>query len=231
MPKRVAIVQSSYVPWKGFFDLINSVDELILLDDVQFTRRDWRNRNRVKTPRGVAWLTIPVQVKGQYHQKICETRVVGPDWRQTHWKTLRTCYGRAGHFREYAGRIEELYDTCDYDRLSDINHHFITAICDILGINTKITWSMSREKPDDRVGRIVELCRQAEATEYLSGPSAASYLDQAHFDRLDIRVRWMDYSGYPEYPQLFPPFDHHVTILDLLFNTGPAATSYMKTLT
>src|SRR4030095_6284230 len=97
--KRVAIVQSSYIPWKGYFDLIRASDEFILLDDVQFTKRDWRSRNRIKTQRGPAWLTIPVRTKGLYKQLIQDTYVSDVRWGEAHWATLRASYARAPFFR------------------------------------------------------------------------------------------------------------------------------------
>ena len=103
--KTVAIVQSCYIPWKGYFDLINLVDEFILYDDRQYTRRDWRNRNRIKTPQGSQWLTIPVEVKGRYDQRIDETRISDPDWAEQHWKTLTHNYASAPHFDDYGERL------------------------------------------------------------------------------------------------------------------------------
>src|SRR5262245_56509817 len=128
--KRVAIVQSSYVPWKGYFDLIRAVDEFILLDDVQFTRRDWRSRNRIKTSHGTAWLTVPVQSKGRYRQSILETCVDGQDWAQKHWAILRANYARASCFSDYARDIENVYrDLASEARLSIINHRLIAMVC------------------------------------------------------------------------------------------------------
>src|ERR1700754_2429408 len=100
--KRVAIVQSNYIPWKGYFDLIAAVDEFILYDDMQYTRRDWRNRNQIKTPLGVQWMTVPVQVKGKYYQKIKDTEIDGIDWAEAHWRLLAQNYRRAAHFNEIA---------------------------------------------------------------------------------------------------------------------------------
>ena len=136
--KKVAIVQSNYIPWKGYFDLINSVDEFILLDEVQFTRRDWRNRNRIKTPAGPVWLTIPVRVKGKYFQKISETEVSDPGWAEHHWKTLTANYGRAPHFSAFCEVLERSYLECNESHLSLINRRFLDAICQILGIGTRI---------------------------------------------------------------------------------------------
>jgi hypothetical protein len=225
--KRVAAVQSSYIPWKGYFDLIRRVDEFVLLDDVQFTRRDWRNRNRIKTPQGLAWLTIPVETKGRFRQTIAETRIGDASWRERHWTTLRHAYGRAPYFEAYAPRIEALYARADDELLSSVNHHFLTGICEILGIDTSLTWSMDYATEGASSERLVSLCRAAGATTYLSGPSARAYLDEALFHAHDIEVAWMEYDGYPEYDQLHPPFEHGVTILDLIFHTGPEALDHM----
>ena len=226
--KKAAIVQSNYIPWKGYFDMIAAVDEFILYDDVQYTRRDWRNRNQIKTPRGVEWLTIPVEVKGKYLQKVRETRVSDPGWARSHWSALEQSYGRARHFVRYRERLRELYLGCGDELLSRINFRFIAAVCELLGIRTKISWSMDYELVEGKTERLVGLCRSAGATHYLSGPAARDYIDQAQFDRAGIAVSYMDYSGYPPYTQLHGDFVHTVTILDLLFNEGPDAPRYMK---
>ena len=228
MSKTVAILQSNYIPWKGYFDMINLVDEFILFDDMQYTRRDWRNRNRIKTPQGPAWLTIPVEVKGRYFQAIKDTVVSDPAWAATHWKSLVHNYSRAPFFRQFSETIEELYISCTETSLSRINHRFLTAICGLLGIETSITWSMDYRLAEGKTERLVDLCVQAKATSYLSGPAARDYIDPALFERAGIELQYADYSGYPEYPQLFPPFEHSVTVLDLLFNTGPDAPRFMK---
>ncbi len=227
--RTVAIVQSNYIPWKGYFDLINRADAFILLDDVQYTRRDWRNRNRIKTPQGVQWLTIPVEVKGKYHQRICDTQVSDPAWGAAHWATLRHHYGQAPHFAEYGSQVEALYAVDGERSLSRINFRFLTAICGLLGITTPILWSMDYDTPAEPTARLLSLCRAAGATRYLSGPAAQAYLDEAPFAAAGIAVDYMAYDGYPEYPQRHGPFDHHVTVLDLLFNAGPEAPRYMKT--
>jgi WbqC-like protein family len=226
--KRVAIVQSAYIPWKGFFDLANSVDELILLEDAQYTRRDWRNRNRIKTPRGLRWLTIPVKSKGRYLQRIDEVEVSDQGWRGDHWRTLVHSYSRAPCFERYRERLEELYLGSAEDRLSAINRRFIEAVLDLLGIRTRISLSTDYGEGGRRSARLVSLCRESGATKYLSGPTARSYLDKDLFAGAGIGVDYMDYSGYPEYPQLHPPFEHKVSIIDLLVHTGPEAPRYMK---
>ncbi len=226
--KTVAIVQSCYIPWKGYFDLVNRADEFILYDDRQYTRRDWRNRNRIKTPQGPIWLTIPVQVKGRYHQRIDETEISDADWREQHWRTLRHAYAAAPCFSDVADRSEALYRETRETRLSLVNRRFIDAICELLGIETSLSWSTDYDVEGARTERLVNLCLAAGASRYLSGPSAREYLDEEQFARHDIDLEYVDYAGYPEYPQLYPPFEHAVTILDLLFHTGRDAPRYMK---
>lgn len=226
--KTLAVVQSNYIPWKGYFDLINFADEFVLLDDVQYTRRDWRNRNRIKTRNGVQWLTIPVQVAGRYEQKIKDTKVANHRWRQTQWTTIRHSYAQAPYFALYKDILEPLYCDGREEYLSEINFKFLTAICSLLGITTRLSWSTDCVYRQGRMERLVDLCRHVDASRYLSGPSAKAYLDEATFTESGITVTYMDYASYPEYDQLFPPFEHHVSILDLLFNVGPAAVLYMK---
>jgi WbqC-like protein family len=225
--KTVASVQSSYIPWKGYFDLIRRSDEFILYDNAQFTKRDWRNRNRIKTPNGLMWLTIPVEVKGKFEQPIKDTRVAEPHWNERHWLSIQANYARAPFFGAYKPVLEELYRECRTTWLSEINYRFISRICDLLSIETRLTWSMDYPVVSGRTERLVGLCTHAGATEYLSGPSAQGYIDAKLFEDAGISLTYMDYQGYPEYPQLHPPFDHQVSIIDLLVHTGPNATAHM----
>ena len=226
--KRVAIVQSNYIPWKGYFDMIASVDEFILFDDMQYTRRDWRNRNQVKTPQGVQWITVPVKVKGKYLQTIRETEIDGEDWAQAHWKTLGLNYRRAPHFAEVAAWLEPYYGVGRFTHLSALNRALIEAVCGYLGIGTRITNSWDYRLVEGRTERLAELCAQAGGAEYVSGPAARDYVDEKVFADRGIKLEWFDYSGYPEYPQLWGEFAHGVTVLDLLFNCGRDAALMMK---
>ena len=226
--KKVAIVQSNYIPWKGYFDMIAAVDEFILYDNMQYTRRDWRNRNQIKTPQGVRWLTIPVEVKGRYSQKICETQVSNPGWGRKHWSTIVHNYTRAKCFKEYRELFESLYLGCDEKYLSRINYRFIRGICGLLNIQTRISWAMDYPEAEGKTERLIALCKAAGARQYLSGPSAKGYIDEPLFEAAGIRLSYMDYSGYPAYTQLHGKFEHRVTILDLIFNEGSAAPRFMK---
>ena len=230
MGKVVAIVQSNYIPWKGYFDLIRRVDEFILFDDAQYTRRDWRNRNKIKTPTGLRWLTIPVEVKGKFSHAIKDTVISDPGWAMHHWQTLVHNYARAKYFSLYRDELEELYSGTTTRYLSEINFRFLNALCRILEITTRLSWSMDYELVPGKTERLVSLCKQARAAEYLSGPSARGYLDEDLFRAENITLRYMDYSGYPEYDQLYPPFEHAVSVIDLILNTGPDAPKYLQSL-
>jgi WbqC-like protein family len=227
--KRVAIVQSNYIPWRGYFDLIGLVDEFVLFDDRQFTRRDWRNRNRIKTAQGTLWLTIPVRVKGRRFQRIDETEVDGGQWTSRHWAILTHAYRAAPHFDENEARFRRAYERCALEtRLSCVNRILIREICEVLGIQTQLRTASEFPGDETKTERLLEICLQAGATTYLSGPAAKQYLDVSQFDSAGIAVEWMDYAGYPEYPQLHGPFEAAVTVLDLIFNTGSRAPELMQ---
>lgn len=226
--KSVAIVQSCYIPWKGYFDLIRAVDAFVLLDEVQFTKRDWRNRNRIKTAAGARWLSIPVVSKGRFTQAIDETEIAEP-WADQHWAALQHSYARAPHFRTMAPLVQALYEAAAGERLlSRVNFTLTGGICRMLGIATPILWSRDFPTHGVKTDRLLSICAALGATHYLSGPAARAYLETDKFRDRGIELAYADYSGYPEYPQLYPPFDHAVTILDLLFNAGGDATRYMK---
>lgn len=225
---RIMISQSNYIPWKGFFDAINSVDTYVIYDEVQYTRRDWRNRNKIKTPQGTTWLSIPVDVKGKYSQRISETRVSSSDWSDLHWKTLKHTYSKAPYFKDLAPIFERAYEEVKLmPHLSDINEHFLKLICKLLEIKTQLVQSTRFALQDGRCERILGICKDLKATHYLSGPSAKGYIDEHLFKVEGIEVDYFDFTNYPEYPQLHPPYDPAVTILDLLFMTGPTAPRYI----
>lgn len=226
--KRIAISQSNYIPWKGYFDLINSVDEFVIYDDMQYTKRDWRNRNLIKTPKGAQWLSIPVEVKGKFTQKIRETKVVSMQWREKHLKSLCQNYSKALYFKENYTWFEALLMGIKSVYLSEINTCILSEINNFLGISTKISYSWDYKFSGDRTQKLVELCQQIGADEYISGPSAKSYINASLFEKSNIKLSWFNYSNYKEYTQLFPPFIHNVSILDLIFNMGKDAPLYLK---
>lgn len=224
--KKVAIVQSNYIPWRGYFDLIAAVDEFILYDDVQFTSRDWRNRNMIKTPTGSQWISVPV---GQnIHRRIRDVVLLEKKWQKKHWRSIEINYCRAPYFNEVSEWLESLYMTQTYNYLSVLNRQLIESICKYLDIRTVISNSWDYTLHGGRTERLVNLCVQAKGTEYITGPAAKNYIDEKVFADRGIKLTWLDYSGYQVYPQLWGEFIPRITILDLLFNCGREAHSYMK---
>ena len=223
---RASIVQSGYLPWKGQFDLIHDADVHVFLDDVQFTLRDWRTRNRIKTERGAAWLSIPVGS----HRELCIDEIVleNRQWQAEHWKTLRHTYGRAPHFNRYKAFFEDLYLDRRWASLSELNQYLTRTIAqEFLGIRTRFLDARPLGTQGRKTPRLLEILLKVGATTYFTGPTTRSYLDVEMLARHGIQAIFKDMDGYPEYPQAHPPFEHRVSIVDLLFNAGPEAPAYI----
>jgi len=225
---KIAIMQSNYIPWKGYFDMINMVDVFVIYDTVQYTKNDWRNRTLIVTKTGPQCLTIPVRVES-LQQRINQTRVANAKWNRKHWNTLMANYAKADSFNLYRDKFEQLYASNDSLLLSEINLALIKLICGLLEIKTKIVRSEDFNLPGDRNQRLLELCNVLGADTYLSGPAARIYLDEARFEKSGIRVEWMSYDGYRVYNQDSAEFYHGVSIVDLLFNEGDEARKYLLT--
>jgi hypothetical protein len=187
---------------------------------MQYTRRDWRNRNKIKTAQGVAWLTIPVRSKGKYHQRIDETEIDGDQWKRAHWRAIVSNYRKAPYFDEAAAVLEPLYQR-DYVLLSDLNITFLQAINTYFDIKTPLVRSTDYDAQGIKTDRLLSLCKATGADIYVSGPSAKSYFETDKSEAAGIAVEWFDYEGYPEYTQLWGPFEHAVSIVDVMFNCGP----------
>jgi hypothetical protein len=232
MDKKIAILQSNYIPWKGYFDIIRNVDEFIIYDHVQFTKNDWRNRNIIKTQNGCEWLTIPVY-RFNLQQKINETKISNTNWTKKHWNSIQNSYAKAEYFYKYKEIFEDLYlnQLQRVSLLSDINATFIRQINKILNINSKISFSADYSLMAGKNEALVNLCKQAKAKKYISGLAAKNYINESLFATENIEVQWIDYCRYPEYTQLHGAFQHNVSILDLIFNEGPHAKKYLKDFT
>ena len=223
---KVAIVQSNFLPWRGYFDLIRQSDLFIIYDDVQYTKGDWRNRNRIKTPRGSEWITVPVR-HGPLAQRIEETLVnYSTPWARKMLKRIHDAYREAPHLEPYFAELTELL-TPQASSISDLNVRLLRWACGHLGIATPLRMSREYEASGARTERLIEILGQAGATAYLSGPSARAYLEPALFERAGIGLEYKVYD-YPEYEQLHPPFDPAVSIIDLLFMVGRAASTYLE---
>lgn len=223
---RVGIIQSNYIPWKGYFDIIHDVDLFVFHDDLQYTKGDWRNRNRIKTEGGERWLTIPVGASE--HRLICEVPMPEPSWAVDHWRRLEAAYRRAPHFDDYRAYFRSYYLERQWRTLSEFNQALTIGIArDLLGLTTAFADSRSFDLTGAKGGRVLELLQKAGAEAYVSGPAARDYITDDSFRDAGIEVTWKDYAGYPAYEQLHPPFSHAVTILDLLFHAGPNAPYYI----
>lgn len=224
--RRVAILQSNYIPWKGYFDIIHDVDLFVFYDDVQYTKNDWRNRNKIKSAAGAEWLTVPA---GEARDRlICEVELKDAGWQAKHWRTLQQNYGRCPHFERYRDYFEDVFLRQRWTHLSALNQALVRHVAsEFLGIRTQFADSRQFGASGQKQDRLLDLLARCEATHYLSGPAAKAYIDPAQFDRAGIVLAWKDYAGYPEYAQRFPPFEHGVSVLDLLFNVGPEAPHYI----
>jgi hypothetical protein len=226
--KKIIITQSNYIPWKGYFDAIALADEFVIYDDMQFTRRDWRNRNIIKTPEGSKWITIPVEVKGKYFQKINETKISNSNWNKEHLNIIKQNYNKAIYFKEYYSFFESLYLNSKSLYLTEINYNFISAICQILDIKTTIRFSSEFDLKVERTERLLDICQKLDGTDYYSGPSAKNYMNEQLFENANVKIHYFDYSNYPIYKQMHEPFEHGVSIIDLFFNTGPDIKKMFK---
>lgn len=223
---KVAISQSNYIPWKGYFDMIAKSDVFVLYDEMQYTRRDWRNRNKIKTPNGLIWLTIPVKAKGNYYQKINEIRVSDRGWAKKHLKSIELNYKKAAYFETVFPLIEQWYkEAAEFDFLSEINRFFLEKICDRIGIKTRLVNSSQYTITGSKTEALISILDQMDNVDvYISGPSAKDYLNTTPFQSRDIEIEWMDYQHYPEYTQLYGSFEHGVSVLDVLLNCGFEST-------
>ncbi|WP_150526421.1 WbqC family protein [Roseibium sediminis] len=227
---RVGVIQSSFIPWRGYFDFIASVDLFVFHDDIQYTKGDWRNRNRLKTPEGLAWLTVPVHYQ-KVAQLICETGVAEvTDWRAKHIALWKSNYRSAPNLVDVFDIMGDLEQNTPDLTISQLNTALIRRICSYLGIPTPLVHSADLALVGAKTERLIDLCRKVGATTYLSGPKADAYLDKDAFRKHGIALEYKSYD-YPPYPQLWGDFDGAVTVLDLIANCGAGATQYLRSRT
>jgi len=222
---KVAVIQPSYIPWKGFFDIINDVDIFVHLDCVQYTKSDWRNRNKIKTSNGLIWLTIPVKLSNDF-PKIKDVKIDNSqNWKKKHKESIRRAYSKSPYFKDYSWLLNEIYDK-DFESLSDFNIYVTELIAKILSIETKFCRSSNFNLNGFKDDRLIEIMSIVNGNIYISGPSAKAYLDIERWEELNLEVIFKEYQ-YPSYHQRWGGFDHNVSILDLIFNEGPFASDYI----
>ena len=228
MLKQIAILQSSYIPWKGYFDIIKKVDEFVVYDIVQFSKNDFRNRNKLVLNGVPTWLTIPVRQK-HLHQRIDETEIADGRWAKKHWRSIEQSYKKLAGFESYSEPLRQAYEALGDEKfLTNVNVRLLQTLCSLMRIDTPIRNAADFDLPEDRVERIIGLCKALGADSYLSGPAAKAYLDAEPLSASGIELEWIDYGGYPEYRQKGDVFEHGVSVIDLLFNVGGEFPRFMK---
>lgn len=216
---KVVILQSNYIPWKGYFDLINDADIFVFYDEVKYTKNDWRNRNRIFTKNGLQWLTIPIN-KDAVKQRISEVLLPDNSWQELHFKSLELGYKSALYYSQLERLMDRIYIAQKWKNLSEMNQSIVKEISDYLGIRTRFVDSKSLDLKGDRIDRLINILKQLNATEYISGPTAKVYIEEYEhlFSKNNIKLVYKNYAGYPEYEQLSKPFEHSVSIFDLIAN-------------
>jgi hypothetical protein len=222
------ILQPSYIPWRGYFDQIKKADLFIFYDDVQYDKHGWRNRNRIKTQQGCQWVTIPVYSKGVVEKGLPINQVKinwSENWNDKHWRSIQQAYSKAPYFEKYIDFLEPFFQQRP-EFLADFTIDLTIAIARQLGIeHTRFIRSSTLQAAGTRTDRLIAVLTSVGATHYISGPSAQDYIEEDKFKSAGISLEYMQYN-YPEYPQLYPPYDPFVSIVDLLFMTGPEALNF-----
>lgn len=228
---KIAISQSNYLPWKGYFDLIQSVDEFVFFDEVQFTRRDWRNRNVIRNLNKKNWITVPVKNKGNYKEIISNIEVYNNNWKNSHLDLIKQCYSKSEHFEEIYNFFSGCYSNIDTDKLSEINKSIIIKICNFLNFNTPFVDSKNIDKTKNKISaseRLLEICISRKANIYVSGSAAKNYLDEKLFNKNGVEVNWFDYGNSKVYKQPFKDFYENLSIVDCLMNCGKDKDKFLN---
>jgi hypothetical protein len=224
--KKVAMLQPNYIPWKGVFDLISRVDVFVFYDDVQYTKRDWRNRNKIKTKDGELWLTVPVNAhRGQL---ICEVEIdQSSDWQMNHFKTIKNSYAKAPYFKDYEFLLEEIYLKTKWSKISELDIFATKLIASKLGLSPEWVLASDLRIEGNKDGeKIINICKKLGCNYFINGPAAKAFMDEDKFKEAGIELDYIEYS-YPEYSQMHGDFIHGVSVLDTLFNCGPDSSRFI----
>lgn len=214
---KIVVLQSNYIPWKGYFELISQADVFCFYDEVKYTKNDWRNRNQLIDDNGPFWLTIPIS-KESVNFKIEEVKITDPSWQKKHYKTIASTYAKAPQFKIVDSILQEIYLNNSWVYLSEMNQYFIEKVARYIGLKTRFVKSGDYQLPDDRVMRLASLVKQVGGTTYISGPAAKDYLTgREHiFADANIELRYATYGPYLPYRQNSPGFTNNVSIIDTL---------------
>lgn len=223
------MIQSNYLPWRGYFDFIDDVDIFVIYDDVQYTRKDWRNRNRIKSGVDIQWITVPVSFS-QSEPTLIKDAVIehSQPWQRKHIGRITQAYGKTPYFGLYSDELFQLL-LRDHRTISDLNIALIKWCMEKLEIAVPLKLSWNIDTAGGRNERIINILQKLGATEYLLGPAARAYIDETLYSKAGIRLTYKSYE-YKPYPQPVGRFDGSLSIIDLLFNCGPQARKYLKSL-
>ncbi|MBT6053524.1 MAG: WbqC family protein [Candidatus Scalindua sp.] len=211
----ITVHQPDFVPWLGFFDRWEKSDLYIVLDDVQFIRRGWYHRDKIKTQNGIKWITVPVHKKGRYHQTIKEVKIDHHEnWRQRHLETIQMAYKKAPNFDIVYGRLSEIYNR-DHDLLINFNMTLLRLCSKMLGMNTPVVFASEFNVKSTGSRRLVDLVKSVEGKEYLTGSGSKDYLDEELFKQAGINVCWQKFE-HPVYKHLHGDFEKKLSVLDFL---------------
>lgn len=225
---RVAIMQPTYLPWSGYFGLMQAVDVFVLLDSVQFARRSWQQRNQIKTANGAQWLSVPVLSKGKRDQLICEVELdKSSGFAATHRRSIEMSYAKTPHFKQYADTLLPLLDNSS-PLLADMTIALIMRLKAQLGIKTRVLRSSELDGSGAKADLLTSLCKQIGATAYVSPPGSKVYLVESNaFKTIDVPVQYYEFN-HPEYPQPFGEFLPYMSIIDMLFNCGERSSALIQ---
>lgn len=229
---RVCIVQSNYLPWRGYFDLIAKCDLMVVYDSVQYTVNDWRNRNRLKGPSGPMWITVPVRTKGRTGQRVRDAEVVDHSWVRAHRNTVQSALGRARYWGWMADGLAGAWETAaTASHLHVVNRSFIDAVIRLLELPTAVVEDVDVLRDGDRTltpsARVAEVVARVGGSSYLTGPAGLDYLVPGDFADRGVRLEVIDYGSLQPYPQQFGPWLDGMSVLDLLANVGPGSRSHL----
>lgn len=224
---KVAMLQPNYIPWKGVFDLIDQVDIFVFYDDVQYTKRDWRNRNKIRTANGETWLSVPVN--SSRGDLICDVQINNEsDWQKKHYQSIKTNYSKAQFFSESSYILDEIYINRKWDSLNELNIYTTKLIASHLGI--ECTWVKSSDlniQGSKDGEKIIKICKELGCDYFINGPASKGFMNEERFKKENIILNYIEYL-YPEYKQLHEPFNHYVTVLDLIFCCGPDSINKIR---
>ncbi len=227
MEKVICIHQPDFLPYLGFFDRLIQSDTFVILDNVQFLRRGWHHRDKLKTPQGIQWLTVPIQKKGHYSQSIKDTQIDNTlDWKRKHLMMIEHNYRKSPYFEAFFEELQQIYHK-PFTYLIDLNLELLEWLFQIFRISSHTILASSTEITSSSSSRLIELVQYCHGTTYFSGPGAKAYLDEELFTRHNLTVHWQEFT-HPVYPQLHGPFIANLSVLDCLLNCGPLCKDILR---